>query len=169
MYTLEDTLNNNKIININYFNNFKDFGYETKNLLMIDLEFLVENIYNDVKIIDNKNIRLSQGEFRNELLDKYGKCLITDNECPYELEACHLVEVKDGGDYFIENGIILEANLHNTFDKYLWCINPYTKKIEIKENHFSSINKYNNKEINIDNNILENLIIRYNKFINNLQ
>ncbi len=167
MCTLENILNNNKIINVNYFDNFKEFGYETKNLLNIDLEFLIENIYDDVKIVDDKNIRLSQEDFRNKLLEKYGKCLITNNECLYELEACHLVEVKDGGDYFIENGIILEANLHNTFDKYLWCINPYTKKIEIKENHYSSINKYNNKIIEIDDSILENLIIRYNKYLIN--
>ena len=165
MYSLENILNNNEIININIFNNYKDFGYESKNLLNIDLEFLVNNVY-DVTIIDNKNIRLSQEEFRTQLLEKYGKCLITENTCVYELEACHIIEVKDGGDYYIENGLILEANLHNTFDKYLWCINPYTKKIEIKENHFSSINRYYNKEIDIDDSILENLIIRYNKFIN---
>lgn len=166
MCTLENILNNNKIININYFDNFREFGYDTRKLLNIDLEFLIENIYNDIQIVDNTNIRLSQEEFRNKLLEKYGKCLISNNECYYELEACHIVEVKDNGDYFIENGIILEANLHNTFDKYLWCINPYTKKIEIKENHYSSINKYNNKIIEIDDSILENLIIRYNKFLN---
>lgn len=164
MYSLENILDNNKIINIDLFNNFTDFGYETKNLLNIDLAFLVENIY-DVTIIDNKNIRLSQEEFRTKLLEKYGQCLITENTCSYELEACHLFEIKDGGDYYIENGIMLEANLHHTFDKYFWCINPHTKKIEIKENHYSSINKYNNKEINIDDSILENLIIRYNKFL----
>ena len=41
MYSLENILDNNKIINIDLFNNFTDFGYETKNLLNIDLAFLV--------------------------------------------------------------------------------------------------------------------------------
>jgi len=165
MYTLENILENNidKTINLNIFNDYKKFGYDSKELLYIDLEFLASNIY-DIVLVEPSKVRLNQQQFRSELLNKYSKCIISGNTCFDELEACHIVEVKDGGDYYLSNGIILEANLHKTFDKYLWCINPFTKMIEVKNGFNSSINKYN-QIINIDDNIIDNLIIRYRKFL----
>ena len=167
MYEIESILNKNidKTINLSIFNDYKKFGYDSKELLYIDLDFLATNIY-DIILVDNAKVRLNQKEFRTELLNKYGKCIISDNTYVDELEACHIVEVKDGGDYYINNGIILEANLHKTFDKYLWCINPVTKKVEVKDKTNSSINKYHNIIINIDDSIINNLIIRYNKYFN---
>jgi hypothetical protein len=166
MYKMEDILNKNinNTINLNIFNDHKSFGYDTRELLYIDLEFLAYNIYNTI-IVDNSKTRLSQTDFRLELLNKYGKCIISDNSCIDELEACHLVELRDGGDYYLNNGIILEANLHKTFDKYLWCINPYTKIIEVKNNINSSINKYKNMFIDFDDSIFNNLVIRYEKYV----
>lgn len=58
----------------------------TLELINIDLEFLASNIYN-ITLIESKKIRLSQEEFRKQLLDKYNKCLITGNDCLYELEV----------------------------------------------------------------------------------
>jgi predicted restriction endonuclease len=170
MCKIEDILNKNtnNTINLSIFNDHRKFGYDSKELLYIDLEFLAFNVYNTI-IVDNSKIRLNQKEFRSELLNKYGKCIISGNSCVDELEACHLVEVKDGGDYYINNGIILEANLHKTFDKYFWCINPFTKMIEVKDNINSSINKYKNMviDIDIDNSIIDNLTTRYEKYILN--
>ena len=168
MNTLENILNNindknEKTIDISIFNKYSDFDYKSKELLNIDLEFLTKNIYN-ISLITQKITRLSQKEFRKELLKKYGKCLISNNTCIDELEACHLVEVKDDGDYNINNGIILEANFHKTFDRNIWCINPYTKMIEVKNGTNSSINKYMNKILDIDDDIMDNLIKRYQKF-----
>jgi hypothetical protein len=166
MYQLENILDNNinNTINLSRFNDYNKFGYDSLELLHVDLEFLATNIYNII-LIENNKARLSQKEFRTELLNKYGQCIISGNTCYDELEACHLVEVKDSGDYYLDNGILLEANLHKTFDKYLWCINPYTKMIETKDNINSSINKYKNIIIDIDDSIINNLIIRYNKYI----
>jgi len=162
---LENILNNhtNNVINISVFNDYKKFNYDSKELLEIDLDFLTKNIY-DITLSEPKVARLSQKDFRKELLKKYGKCIVSDNTCYDELEACHLIEVKDDGNYDINNGIILEANLHKTFDKNIWCINPYTKMIEVKTNSNSSINKYKNKILDIDDDIFLNLEERYKKF-----
>ena len=162
---LENILNNNtnNVIDISIFNDYKKFNYDSKELLNIDLEFLTKNIF-DIKLSEPKIARPSQKDFRKELLKKYGKCIVSDNTCYDELEACHLIEVKDGGNYDINNGIILEANLHKTFDKNIWCINPYTKMIEVKTSSNSSINKYINKIIELDEDIIYNLEQRYKKF-----
>ncbi len=165
MLNIENILNNYTKINLSVFDNYSNFGYPSKETLYDDLNFLVDNIYH-TKIINSSLIRLSPEEFKNTLLNKYNKCIISDNIYYDELEACQIVEVYNGGDYLINNGFILEANLYKTFVKNLWCINPYTKLIEIKQNHYSSINKYINKLINIDDLILDNLIIRYNEFKN---
>ena len=142
------------------------FGYPNKELFTADIELLLQTIYPELKIVKESKTRISQTEFRNSLLDYYkSKCGITQNNSPEELEAVHIVELKDGGEYDVNNGLLLEANLHKTFDKYLWCINPYTKMIESKDNINSSINKYKNIIIDIDDSIINNLIIRYNKYI----
>jgi hypothetical protein len=164
MLSIENILDNYTQIHLSLFDNYSNFGYPSKETLYVDLDFLVNNIYHTT-LIDSNNIRLSQEEFRKELLNKYNKCIISDNDCYHELEACHIVEVHNGGDYLINNGIILQANLHNTFDKYLWCINPYTKLIEVKDNHLGSINQYIHKYIDIDDSIIDNLIIRYNEYL----
>ena len=165
MLNIESILNNYTKINLSIFDNYTNYGYTSKESLYTDLNFLVNNIYHTI-LINPNTIRLSQDEFRNTLLNKYTKCIISNNNYFDELEACHIVELHNGGDYLINNGIILEANLHKTFNKYLWCINPYTKLIEVKDNHYSSINNYINKKINVDDIIINNLIIRYNEFKN---
>jgi hypothetical protein len=165
MYTIESILdkNINNTINLSIFNDYKKFGYDSKEFLNIDLQFL-SNLYN-VILTEPSKVRLDQKEFRMELLKKYGKCIVSGNTCIDELEACHLVEVKDDGTYDLSNGILLEANLHKTFDKYIWCINPDSKMIEVKNGTNSSINKYKNKIIEIDDDIIDNLIKRHEKFL----
>jgi hypothetical protein len=49
------------------------------------------------------------------------------NEC----EVCHIVQVKDGGTYDINNRLFINSNHHKTFDKNLWCINPDNLTIDI--------------------------------------
>jgi len=36
-------------------------------------------------------VRLSQKEFKKELLKIFNKCIITNEDCIDELEACHFV------------------------------------------------------------------------------
>ena len=136
----------------------------------MDLELLVSTVYNEIKIVDVlSGIRLSQSEFRSGLMDLYEyKCIVSSNSNPDELEAAHIVGVADGGDYMLSNGLILEANLHKTFDKYQWTINPITLQIETNSNYGEgSINKYGGIKlnINIDPILYSNLKLRYDKFV----
>ena len=111
---------------------FEKFGYQDYLLFMHHLKFLLENCY-DIDVIDDSKQRLSQKEFRAQLLQKYNSsCIITGEDCEIELTACHIVPVKDNESYDVDNGLLLRSNLHNTFDKYLWSINPETLTIESK-------------------------------------
>ena len=54
---------NNKEINFNFTNKYKNFGYEDEELFDIDLDFMLKNLYNIV-IVDNRKRRLHQRRAR---------------------------------------------------------------------------------------------------------
>ena len=171
--SLEDYLDNllqtNNKINSQLLNCWEYFNYSNKELFIADIELLIQIIYPNLKICQESNIRLSQTEFRNSLISYYdSKCVITQNESLEELEAAHIIEFKDNGDYDVNNGLLLEANLHKTFDRYLWTINPDTLKIETNPNNITkSIKKYVGKKVNLVINpfLYTNLKKRYEIFL----
>ena len=175
MNKLEEYLdkNDNKEIIKDEIYDYKKFNYNDEIIFNNHLNFLLENIYN-IKIIENdkSRVRLSQKEFRKELLKKFNnKCIITNEDCLDELEACHLIPINEKESYNINNGIILTSNLHKTFDKYLWSINPKTLKIEINNNkNVGNIKKYVGNKVNIKLNdeLFNNLDYHYSNFINKL-
>lgn len=134
--------------------------------MIIILQIIIYIIH--INISEQKHKRLNQQEFRDIIIKKYKACVITNNQCIDELEACHIIEVKDNGSYDVNNGLLLERNLHSTFDKNYWCINPNTLEIEIKHDHNGTIIKYNKQKVNIEFNpiLYNNLLVRYNLFYN---
>jgi len=133
MTILEDFLDNydNKELSSNIFSRYKEFNYDDDELFQIDLEFLLNNIYK-IKIVEPKIKRMCRAEFRQSLFERFNnRCIVTGNDCPLELEACHIISVATNEDYSLENGLLLNTNIHKTFDKYYWSINPDTFQIEI--------------------------------------
>lgn len=169
---LEDYLDNIKKtdnkINSKILDSWEYFNYPNKEIFICDIEFLIKTVYPNIKIYQDSNIRLSQTEFRNGLIKFYGFCVITQNDSLEELEAAHIVEYKDLGDSDIYNGLLLEANLHKTFDKYLWTINPDSMLVESSPNNITkSIKNYIGKKINLSMNPIlhTNLKKRYEIFL----
>lgn len=153
------------------YNNYELFGYNDEELFKFHLDFMLENLYN-ITLVETKRKRLKQKEFRKELLKKFKTCIVTGNDCEYELEAAHIIPITNDENYDINNGLLLERNIHNTFDRYNWSINPDTLIIEINNNiNVGSIRKYNNTKINIELNteLKQNLQIHYNIFKQKLQ
>ena len=137
MTLLEDYLDNYEkeqgFIPSSIYSMYKNFNYEDEDNYILDLEFMLNNIYN-IKIVDMMELRtkrMGQAEFRQKLLEQYNnKCIVTGNCCTDELEACHIVPVSSEENYSLENGLLLAKNIHATFDIYKWSINPNTFKIE---------------------------------------
>lgn len=147
---------------------FEKFGYDNYLLFNHHLKFLLENCY-DIDIVDDTKQRLNQSEFREQLLKKFNnKCLITGEDCEIELTACHIVPVKDEESYDIDNGLLLRSNLHNTFDKYLWSINPDTLVIETKPRvRVGNISQYTGQKVQLvlTPDLRSNLMKHYELFI----
>lgn len=139
------------------------FGYNDKENFIIDLEFLLDSIYTNIKLGEIKRKRLSQLEFSKEIKKLYKRCIIT-GAIGEECEACHIVPINNSNDYSIDNGLLLSANIHKTFDLYKWSIDPCTMEIKTDGNA-GTIEKYKGKLI-FENKFTSNFEFNLNKHYN---
>jgi hypothetical protein len=114
--------------------------------------------------------RIGQKEFREGLIEKYSECILSGDNM-IECDACHIIPHSEGENYDINNGLLLNKQLHDLYDKYYWTINPYTKKVEVSEDAINkklTCCKYNNNDVKIEMNpvLLFNLIKKYNIYLN---
>ena len=164
MNELEEYLLTNNIVNEN---NYKQFNYDSYEEFKIDLDFLLSNIYSDIQIINlqTREQRLDQDTFRKELIKKYNRCIIS-NSIDIECEACHIIPYAICKNFDVDNGLLLSSDLHKTFDKYCWSINPKTLKVEINKNinDCGKIKNYEDTTVNIklNNRLYNNLLYHYN-------
>jgi predicted restriction endonuclease len=157
----------NTAITRNIYDMAGTFNYTDTTLYNQHLNFMLANLYN-IKLLDHKIVRLNQQEFKNNLLSKFNyRCCITGETCLAELSAAHIIPVKDENNYDLDNGLLIMENIHRTFDKLYWSINPYTGIIETLSNqNIGSIREYNNRKFTclINNNMKLYLLNHYNRF-----
>ena len=76
--------------------------------------------------------RRGQHEFRNKLLDTYGKrCAITGCDAVEALEAAHIRQYKEADLNDATNGLLLRADIHTLFDRHLIGIDPVSGNVWI--------------------------------------
>lgn len=135
-----------------------------------DIELAKYILNKEQEKIGLKNIRLHEKELRKKVIDRDKTCIISghdENSC----EVAHIKPFCDSNTiekYDINNCILLDAGLHKLFDKYLWTINPKTKKIIVSDkikNSKSLINKLSDSKINISDKQLQYFNYHYNIFI----
>lgn len=148
------------------YNYIKLHGINNNNIYQIfknkysiaEIEFCIIN-YNDY-LIDNSEIesnsiksnRTKQSIFRDKIVNKFKKCIISEAHYT-RCQACHIIPYASSdckNKYNINNGLLLRADLHLLFDKYILSINPKSKCVEIKNYHLSidpDLHSYNNKII----------------------
>jgi predicted restriction endonuclease len=174
MDKLERFLDNyeGKEISYNMVNDYEKFDYENDAIFQHHLKFLLKNCYN-ITVKEQKKKRLSQGEFREMLLERYNnKCIVSGNDCDVELTAAHIVPFNVEESYDIDNGLILTETFHKTFDKYYWSINPDTLKIEIdKKSNVGQIKRFVDMKLNIKLNptLKDNIMKHYSIFKNKIE
>ena len=78
--------------------------------------------------------RQGQPRFRNNLLEAYdATCCVTKSKVVELLEAAHIDPHSDGGDYSLENGLLLRSDIHTLFDQYLLAFDEYQRLILSKK------------------------------------
>lgn len=99
---------------------------------------------------NNKLIRnpIAQDMYRKAIINRYKKCIISNMNIEV-CEACHIIPFSESNNFDINNGLLLNSNLHKLFDKYYWSINPETLCVEVSKkcNTYDCITIYNNKHL----------------------
>lgn len=144
--------------------NFLSKGYEEEWILLYLIKHkLIES--NQIDRMTESIKRLSQSTFREKIIIRDKKCIISE-ESPIVCQAAHIVPYSECKSFNPENGLLLNACLHILFDKYLFSINPDTLMIHILDTNTDlSINKYQNKIINVHPSCIPYLKLHFNKFI----
>nr|QDY52312.1 hypothetical protein 6_24 [Mimiviridae sp. ChoanoV1] len=156
------SINKNKLLT-----QYEKFKYNSDYEMSLDLDILLKlkykNFTEEIKTEERKK-RTQQEKFRDDILNKYKSCIVSDSNCISELEAAHIIPVSENGLYETSNGLLLKSNLHKTFDAFLWSINPKTFCIEIKNNDVGEICIYVNKKLDLDKSLIPSLEYHYQKF-----
>lgn len=171
MYKLENYLDAQTKVSKDIYNDYKKFGYTDEILFKHHLDFMLTNLY-DIEVVEPTKKRMGQQEFRKKIMEKYKhKCIITGETCTDELEAAHIIPVCTDESYDINNGLLLSVQLHKTFDKYKWTIDPKTLRVTINYDvNVGTISKYDGQIIKLQMNdeLYNNLKEHYDIFITNL-
>ncbi|WP_170596172.1 HNH endonuclease [Ruegeria arenilitoris] len=85
-------------------------------------------------------IRENQGAFRKAQLNRHNcRCVLSRCDTIEVLEAAHVVPHTGAAEFEVpENGLLLRADLHKLFDRYLWSINPKTGRVSLSNSLKSS-------------------------------
>ncbi|MEH6691129.1 MAG: HNH endonuclease signature motif containing protein [Pseudorhizobium pelagicum] len=81
-------------------------------------------------------VRPDQGAFRRSLMKAYGgRCALSGNNVGAVLQAAHVIPFSEEIDLRndVRNGLLLRADLHILYDKFLITIHPVTGKVVVAE------------------------------------
>lgn len=125
------------------------------------------------------NERIGQTKFRTDIVNFYSCCIISEDD-PIICQACHIVPYSETKFNHIDNGLLLNYNLHHLYDLFLITFkfkenindtyNLYFVVISEKilnKKSFSNYIKFNNKIVKINANSKNFLEQNYKKFLLN--
>lgn len=140
-----------------------------------DIKFTLLTFFNydiDLELkqeMEEREKRHYQKLLRQKALERYqNKCIISGIDKDILLEVAHIKPVSECKSIQekadINNILLLWIDIHKYFDIYELSINPNTCKIEVKCDYLM---KYNNLEIELNEETKEYLIYHYINFKNN--
>jgi len=155
---LDKYIKNTEIIHSNVYEMNESFNIQNKSLYRILVNFYL-HLYNK-SISTLKDVRIDQENFKKLVRQRDKKCIITSRTAIEQLKAAHIVPHANGVDFSIDNGLLLNADIHDTLDAYKWAINPKDLTVDIlckDEGIVGTIYDYAGKRVNIEvNSIMRN-------------
>ena len=168
-YSINDNLDN-------LFNNLIDIFYDKTLESLNTIIFIMMDKYGYNPLEQNENIkklveiRTKQSKFREEIISRDLKCLITGDN--YEIcEACHIIPYCESKSFDIDNGLLFNKCFHKMFDTFKFSINSFdcielTNKI-LLDLCYSNYHQYNGKKIKLTNGSKLLVKSHYEIFLNN--
>ncbi len=123
------------------------------------------------------NDRIGQTKFRNDLVNFYNFCIITQDDS-FICQACHILPYSETKFNHLDNGLLLNYNFHHLFDSFLISFKffksfndtfdlyyvVFSKHI-LNKNTYANFIKYNNNIVKININSKSFLDISYTNFL----
>lgn len=95
-------------------------------------DFDPEDLEEQERVLASVRRRLGQPAFRAALMQAYdGKCAISGCTVTQVLEAAHIVPYRGKDSNYVQNGILLRADLHTLFDLHLIRIDPHSRVVSV--------------------------------------
>ena len=183
---IENFINKNNMINMKeIYQEILDKFYSDKDSSIYKINFVFYDKFNcNPEVLEEtKKIcedRIGQTKFRHSIVERDVKCLISDDDVE-QCQACHIIPYSETKLNDINNGLLLNYNLHHMFDKNKIGF-KYIKSYDSKKDSYQIVlsdeikNKVSYKNyLNFDNKLIEiskgckkNLDIRYIEFLENL-
>ena len=173
-YNLENTDLNSLYLNSLYLDIFDK--YNNKPLLdmafydLFEFEY-TQNEFNEFNKTTEERIKRKDTQFRNQVIDKYKTCIVTDKPLKY-CQVAHIYPYclsDETEKYDPDNALLLCSDIHIGFDHIEpdFKINPDLKCIELSDQiladqTMSDYHKYNNKKIELSNKNIYYLKKKYN-------
>lgn len=169
MKKLSDDIYKLKSIPIHFTQFYTRYGFESieEFKIILDIIMWTRNL-NWVREVSDRGSE--QDTFRKNLIARDGKCIVSQKNIPRECEGCHIIPYSEGGDFSIDNGLLISSTLHKLFDDFIWSINPSDYTIDIlceDEDVVGSILEYAGKKINVvpTESMSKNLEWHWNKYL----
>jgi hypothetical protein len=99
-------------------------GPEESNVTQISDRYEPDHKDSRELVLREIDARRGQAAFRDTLLERYGRCLISGCSVAEVLEAAHIDPYRGSEQHHPDNGLILRADLHTLFDLNLVAIEP---------------------------------------------
>lgn len=175
MNKLDKIYDDMKTIGIDGMENFmKNYNDNDKQITIQMLLFVAYDIYKYdlmTKITEERIKRQFQDKFKNQVIKKYGYCVISNDDVDI-CEACHIIPFCESdytNMYNINNGLLLSSGLHKLFDQYSMSIDNdgivvLSEKI-LSKSSFKNYHKYHNMKLNLDTKTMINISTHHKKFI----
>ncbi len=149
---LSNELTQIKSLPISFQQKYLDYGFDSISTFVGILEIIMwmRNIQWVRESVDRGN---DQIEFRNGLILRDKKCVVSRKHIAKECQACHIIPYSECSDYSINNGLLIANTFHKMFDDFYWSINPSDYTIDIlcpDEEVVGSIYEYAGKKINVE-------------------
>ncbi|MBD2057786.1 HNH endonuclease [Oculatella sp. FACHB-28] len=112
---------------------FKDkINLINENILIDEKSFEYKSFKDARKYIETSIVlRQGQPQFRQKLIEVYKRCIVTGCGVEDVLEAAHIHPYQGKATNIVQNGLLLRADIHTLFDRYLLTINPKNNTIKI--------------------------------------
>jgi predicted restriction endonuclease len=152
-----------------FINNNDDNSVTLETLLFVAYD--LHKYEPDNKITEKKLKRQYQYRFRKELENRYKKCIISKKSVTV-CEACHIIPFSESDHkqiYDVNNGLLMSADLHKLFDKYIISIDNDRKlvfaKNLLKDSAYKEFRRYDDVVIDLNKETMQNMKQHYEKFL----